>query len=200
MSRAEAALLVTVSGLLLTGCVSMGDSDAQVSPNSATDERGLSTAKGEEVEVVAEESSLPPVGSFDPEAPDFDLFDPCTEISEESLRRAELGPPEEFLTPTAVHKACSFDDYKNSGEFISVVISAITVPLLELPTGFQDVEGGELPGSNWRIMRMAGESERVCQASVQTTKGTVNVELVEPRRTVEAHEICEHGIEILNNI
>lgn len=77
MSRAEAALLVTVSGLLLTGCVSMGDSDAQVSPNSATDERGLSTAKGEEVEVVAEESSLPPVGSFDPEAPDFDLFDPA---------------------------------------------------------------------------------------------------------------------------
>ena len=193
MSRAEAALLVTVSGLLLTGCVSMGDSDAQVSPNSATDERGLSTAKGEEVEVVAEESSLPPVGSFDPEAPDFDLFDPCTEISEESLRRAELGPPEEFLTPTAVH-------YKNSGEFISFVISDITVPLLELPTGFQDVEGGELPGSNWRLMRIAGESERVCQASVQTTKGTVSVELVEPRRTVEAHEICEHGIEILNNI
>ena len=74
MSRAEAALLVTVSGLLLTGCVSMGDSDAQVSPNSATDERGLNTAKGEEVEVVAEESSLPPVGGFDYAAPDFDLL------------------------------------------------------------------------------------------------------------------------------
>ena len=98
MSRAEAALLVTVSGLLLTGCVSMGDSDAQVSPDSATDERGLNTAKGEEVEVVAEESSLPPVGGFDYAAPDFDLFDPCTEISEESRGRAQRGRPELILS------------------------------------------------------------------------------------------------------
>ena len=176
----------------------MGDSGAQSSADSVTDERGLSTTEGEEVEAVAEESSLPPVGSFDPEAPGFDLFDPCTEISEESLQRAELGPPEEFLTPTVVHKACSFDDHSNSGEFVSVIVSAISVPLAEFPNNFQDIEGVELPGSNWRAMRMAGENEGICQTSVQTTEGTISVELVEPTRAVETRAICEHGFEILN--
>ena len=200
MSRAEAALLVTVSGLLLTGCVSMGDSDAQVSPNSATDERGLSTAKGEEVEVVAEESSLPPVGSFDPEAPDFDLFDPCTEISEESLRRAELGRPEEFLTPTKLDMACRFDDYGHSGVFVSVNIVSTVVSLDDLPSNFVDVPGVAVPDRNWKAFRLAGETETTCRAAVQTQQGTIAVDLYEPTGAVSPSEICEHGFDILESL
>ncbi|WP_046453290.1 hypothetical protein [Corynebacterium camporealensis] len=80
---------------------------------------GLATASDEGYGV------LPPLGPFDPTAPDFELFDPCTEIPQEVFDELNLERVEEGLDLESV-KNCTFS--MTDGPFV-MGLSGLAVDL-----------------------------------------------------------------------
>ncbi|WP_284853451.1 DUF3558 family protein [Corynebacterium sp. MSK072] len=72
---------------------------------------------------------LPPPGEFDPADPDFELFDPCTEIPQDRLEAAGIGLPVGDQERKSGYAFCTFkagSNQRNSGVigFTSTLTSA----------------------------------------------------------------------------
>lgn len=200
MKRAKVALLVTLCGLVVASCASRGLSDALVGADSANGQRGLSTDGQSESSTEHVETSLPPVGDFDPNDPDFVLFDPCNEISEASLQRAELGPPKEFLTPTSKHMACSFEDLSGVDGYNNIIVNSADWSPEELNgEAFKAIQGdlGVLDGARIEAFRLSSDEESKCQPAVETVRGTVFLNVIKHSGETKGNEACLHGARIL---
>ena len=203
MKRAKVALLVTLCGLVVASCASRGLSDAHVGADSANGQRGLSTDGRSESSTEHVETSLPPVGDFDPNDPDFVLFDPCNEISEASLQRAELGPPKEFLTPTTKSMACSFEDLSGDDGYVNVIVSASDGHIDQLfghDTEEVDGDFGFIDDRRIRVVRMESDSDSVCQPAVETVSGTVYLVVIDHSYKRATTEVCNHGSTVLKKL
>ena len=116
---------------------------------------------------------LPPLGEFDPAQPGFQVFDPCTEISQDQLQ--DLGL-ERYGNPDIIEagqKGCS---YKSVSEDTVLSISSTFKPFdssnvrpdLVVKSADSELEG---------VLIKRGEvfPEMACTATISTVRGVVTV-------------------------
>ena len=116
---------------------------------------------------------LPPLGEFDPAQPGFQVFDPCTEISQDQLQ--DLGL-ERYGNPDIIEagqKGCS---YKSVSEDTVLSISSTFKPFdssnvrpdLVVKSADSELEG---------VLIQRGEvfPEMACTATISTVRGVVTV-------------------------
>ena len=116
---------------------------------------------------------LPPLGEFDPAQPGFQVFDPCTEISEDQLQ--DLGL-ERYGDPDIIEagqKGCS---YKSVSEETVLSISSTFKPFESSnvrPDLVVNSTDSELSG----VLIQRGEifPEMACTVTISTVRGVVTV-------------------------
>lgn len=131
--------------------------------------------RGEAGATGSEDTSgvLPPLGEFDPAQPGFQVFDPCTEISEDQLQ--DLGL-ERYGDPDIIEagqKGCS---YKSVSEETVLSISSTFKPFESSnvrPDLVVNSTDSELSG----VLIQRGEifPEMACTVTISTVRGVVTV-------------------------
>ena len=118
---------------------------------------------------------LPPPGEFDPADPDFELFDPCTEIPPDRLKAAGIGSPigETRRISGAVICTFEFQDEQPQGGIVGLsgMISSTSFDdslnredsLKETTSKFGDIEDNELFG------------DMFCTVIQETVRGVIRV-------------------------
>lgn len=132
--------------------------------------RGETGATGDE-----DSGALPPPGEFDPADPDFELFDPCTEIPPDRLQAAGIGTPIGKTRKTSGSVICTFefqDDQRRGGVVgLSGMISS---------TPFDDSSNWE-ESSNENSSKFGGIEENelfgdmFCTVIQKTVRGVIRV-------------------------
>ena len=116
---------------------------------------------------------LPPLGEFDPADPNFELFDPCTEITNVQLQQHGLERYEGQSVARSGHKICSF---KRVSEEIVLSIGS-TYKSFDVsrvnPDLVVDNSDEELDG----VVIHRGEvfSDLACSATFSTVRGVVTI-------------------------
>lgn len=139
---------------------------------------------------------LPPFGNFDRTDPDFDLFDPCTEIPEEKLKEAGLGERLEgdFSFPDSKH--CSF--LFNGGDepaVVSLASSELSFKEVEASEGRKEIyRGAKLP-----VVGFENEfgTELYCAIHVETVRGDLSVSFGDQALKAPMPEKCSSAESIL---
>lgn len=135
---------------------------------------------------------LPPPGEFDPADPDFELFDPCTEISPEKLGLKGFSREEDSTGATSGTRSCSFRRIDDNAEFS---ISAQNVPMTEKDLDADYiVKLGRGPESENMLYRSELFTRSSCMSSTNTSRGLVTITFVD--FSGEPEQICKQVNEI----
>ncbi|MFS0182758.1 DUF3558 family protein [Corynebacterium striatum] len=127
------------------------------------------TAKGEGNGV------LPPLGDFDRTDPDFDLFDPCTEIPAEKLAEAGLGRRLErgFNFTDSVMCVFSLVEEQENGGVVGLSSSDVSMSDHELKNGSRVLYESRTTGAIAFESPFGGDNN--CTLSLDTKRGHVSV-------------------------
>lgn len=152
------------------------------------------TAKGEENGV------LPPFGSFDRTDPDFDLFDPCTEIPQQKLEDVGLEKRTARTLRFTDMTSCSFRGQSVSGSeaMISLSSSSSSYDEVEVPLGQSEIyRGRELP-----VIAFENEfgSDLYCSVKVNTVRGMVSVSFGDTKLREDNWENCRQAELVLKKL
>ena len=116
---------------------------------------------------------LPPLGEFDPADPNFELFDPCTEITNVQLQQHGLERYEGQSVARSGHKICSF---KRVSEEIVLSIGS-TYKSFDVSRVNPDlvVDNSDEKLAGVVIHRGEVFSDLACSATFSTVRGVVTV-------------------------
>lgn len=187
--------ILLAAGAILTGCtISIGGETTDAAPESvvpessteSTDENTDVAATGEGTEA---EPVIPPLGEFDSESPEFDQFNPCTEIPESLLFRTGVFGKMENQPYTEDEAICGFDvDPKYGNAMLSLAGN---------DWSFEEYEylSGERSWSEYReaipilIHRDEWFGGIGCSAIVETERGTFDV-MFQSDRDENTYDSC----------
>ena len=151
------------------------DNQGETAHTNGGENAGGAGQPGEAGATGSEDTSgvLPPLGEFDPAQPGFQVFDPCTEISEDQLQ--DLGL-ERYGDPDIIEagqKGCS---YKSVSEETVLSISSTFKPFESSnvrPDLVVNSTDSELSG----VLIQRGEifPEMACTVTISTVRGVVTV-------------------------
>ena len=151
------------------------DNQGETAHTNGGENAGGAGHPGEAGATGSEDTSgvLPPLGEFDPAQPGFQVFDPCTEISEDQLQ--DLGL-ERYGDPDIIEagqKGCS---YKSVSEETVLSISSTFKPFESSnvrPDLVVNSTDSELSG----VLIQRGEifPEMACTVTISTVRGVVTV-------------------------
>ncbi|MDU2586872.1 MAG: hypothetical protein E7C83_07005 [Corynebacterium sp.] len=136
---------------------------------------------------------LPPLGEFDPAQPGFQVFDPCTEISEAQLKERKI---ERFGEPDFVesgHKGCSYKAFPEGTEFS---ITAFREQVDSKPELLVQIKEKQEAG----VVISRGEvfSNSMCRASASTVRGVVTLTVSDFSSNID--QICYRANELFNEL
>lgn len=136
---------------------------------------------------------LPPLGEFDPAQPGFQVFDPCTEISEAQLKERKI---ERFGKPDFVesgHKGCSYKAFPEGTEFS---ITAFREQVDSKPELLVQIKEKQEAG----VVISRGEvfSNSMCRASASTVRGVVTLTVSDFSSNID--QICYRANELFNEL
>lgn len=136
---------------------------------------------------------LPPLGEFDPAQPGFQVFDPCTEISEAQLQERKIerfGEPD-FLE--SGHKGCSYKAFPEGTEFS---ITAFREQVDSKPELLVQIKEEQEAG----VVLSRGEvfSDSMCRASASTVRGVVTITVSDFSSNID--QICYRANELFNDL
>lgn len=135
---------------------------------------------------------LPPPGEFDPADPDFELFDPCTEIPTETLVLKGFSRIEDLTDTTSGTRSCSFQRIDDNAEFsISAQNVPMTVKDLDADYIVKLGRGAENENILYRSELFTRSS---CMSSTNTSRGLVTITFVD--FSGEPEQICKQVNEI----
>ena len=143
---------------------------------------------------------LPPFGNFDRTDPDFDLFDPCTEIPEEKLKEAGLEDRGERRLIFSDMSTCSFFGQSSSGNpaMISIASSTKSYTDVEIPLGKREIyRGNELP-----VVAFEDEFEGdlICTVNINTVRGMISVGFGNTKLQEDNRENCRQAELVLKKL
>ncbi|AMO90880.1 hypothetical protein AWU68_0580 [Corynebacterium simulans] len=143
---------------------------------------------------------LPPFGNFDRTDPDFDLFDPCTEIPEEKLKEAGLEDNGERRLIFSDMSTCSFFGQSSSGNpaMISIASSTKSYTDVEIPLGKREIyRGNELP-----VVAFEDEFEGdlICTVNINTVRGMISVGFGNTKLQEDNRENCRQAELVLKKL
>lgn len=143
---------------------------------------------------------LPPFGNFDRTDPDFDLFDPCTEIPEEKLKEAGLQERIGCDLHFPDMNRCSFHSSTSAadGAMVSLSSSNASYEEVEVPLGRSEIYRGKvLP-----VVAYEEElgSDLVCTVNLKTVRGMVSVGFGDTTLLEDSRQNCWQAEQILNRI
>ncbi|HCG2961533.1 TPA: DUF3558 domain-containing protein [Corynebacterium striatum] len=134
---------------------------------------------------------LPPLGDFDRTDPDFDLFDPCTEIPAEKLAEAGLARRLEGGFNFTDSVMCSFglgDNHEH--QFAIAGLSSSNQSFKEI----EEVNGNKVLFESELFPAVAFENtlggELKCTLNLLTIRGQVSVTFSEPKNLSTMKEKC----------
>lgn len=166
MNRALTTLFGTLSLVLLSGCMSGDDAAA---PQGTTGVAGTaSTQKG-----GMPKSLVAPIvfGSFDANAPDFQLFKPCEEIPAEVYREIGMGEMVSGPSSIGIGQYCGFGFTTDGGDVLDFGSSSDILQDDQAPKGDIKI----LPGvtkEGVKIDRIQYPDDTAdCVTSVMTNRG-----------------------------
>lgn len=118
---------------------------------------------------------LPPLGDFDRTDPDFDLFDPCTEIPAERLAEAGLGRRLEggFNFTDSVMCGFSLVEEQENGGVVGLSSSDVSMSDHELKNGSRVLYKSRTTGAIAFESPLGGDNN--CTLSLDTKRGHVSV-------------------------
>lgn len=136
---------------------------------------------------------LPPLGEFDATQPGFEVFDPCTEITNAQLHEHGL---ERYGEPDFVksgHKGCSFKTVSGNTEFS---ITAFYKKLRVSPELLAEPREKRNDG----VVLSRGEvfSDSMCRASASTTRGVITVTVSD--FSADADTICHRADKLFDEL
>ena len=136
---------------------------------------------------------LPPLGEFDATQPGFEVFDPCTEITNAQLHEHGLvryGEPD-FVK--SGHKGCSFKTVSGNTEFS---ITAFYKKLRVSPELLAEPREKRNDG----VVLSRGEvfSDSMCRASASTTRGVITVTVSD--FSADADRICHRADKLFDEL
>lgn len=157
---------------LLAGC---GDQNAALEQHAEAEV--ASSPETTEVPAFHFESGTLELGDFDPQTLGDDLFDPCTEISEEEFAAAgitrNIGPARGTKAENG-STGCSVEsELPGTSKVILANASSRSWLEREGARSIQEVENSEIPGAFVHFSEISGG--RDCYAQVDTVRGGLTV-------------------------
>ncbi|MCZ9310099.1 DUF3558 family protein [Corynebacterium uberis] len=185
MNRALTTLFGTLSLVLLSGCMSGDDAAA---PQGTTGVAGTaSTPKG-----GMPKSLVAPIvfGSFDAEAPDFQLFKPCEEIPAEVYREIGLGEKQGDNHAIGVSQYCFFRPDPTRGESQVYTVGVDILRRDDAPKGEISVLEGRFH-DNVEVHRtiFPDDQDDSCRLSIWTSRGRLEIQRLDGE-VVSQDQIC----------
>lgn len=183
------AIAITLFTLSLTACTTTG---ADTAPHRG-DEPTTGSADTAPIDVHAP-------ATFDPKDPNFKLFDPCTELSEENFRQAGLGKrSESTVNESTKFKYCSFAFGSERG-FVGqagIASNVAGIPELRKSPVFREMpKPGRTPDSAI-VYTKAGERDDECSVAISTNQGLLDVTVVDFDRRNSLERLCAMSVELL---
>lgn len=187
--------VLIASGAILSGCtLNVGGEPTVVVPDSVDSETSEeSTDENTDVAAAGDgtgaEPVIPTLGEFDSDSPEFDLFNPCTEIPESLLFKTGVIGKMENQPYTDDEAICGFDvDPKYGNAMLSLAGNN---------WGFEEYEylSGERAWSEYReaipilIHRDEWFGGIGCSAIVETERGTFDV-MFQSDRDEQTYDSC----------
>lgn len=171
-----------------------GSGDSGVADATATRSREAQISRDEP---GAGNGVLPPLGEFDRTAPGFQVFDPCTEIPDESLSELRLQMTSEPERETG-YRSCFFSTDLGNGREAAIALGAQHEEMESIralyPTPFLPIDkaGEEIYTVEDTFMK-----DTTCTSYVETTRGVVSVAWTELTSGVSMAEKCEQSRKLL---
>lgn len=159
--------------------------------------RGETGATGDE-----DSGALPPPGEFDPADPDFELFDPCTEIPPDRLEEIGLEPRILDYRKEPGHYFCNFaSNGRNFSEsiLVSAASDSTAIDGLELNEDLrQKDETADIEGIHLFNSELFKDSQ--CNGYLSTSRGTITVGINDVTPQSSAMKRCQLVAELITNL
>ncbi|MEJ5996701.1 DUF3558 domain-containing protein [Corynebacterium sp. H130] len=185
------AIAITLFTLSLTACTTTG---ADTAPHRG-DEPTTGSADTAPIDVHAP-------ATFDPKDPNFKLFDPCTELSEETFRQAGLGKRSRIgSNANDPYFLCGFQTAPEAPFFgsVSVVMNKVNLETVERNRYVisKDVDS-KIPG----VYQYRFDETKIhdCSSVAQTTNGQLEVMIGDLDKIATPNEVCDASLEILEKL
>lgn len=142
---------------------------------------------------------LPPLGEFDPADPNFELFDPCTEIPKEYLQNAGLSEAIEERERQSGFSFCAFESLEGSSGVVIGLTSSRQASIFSATkvSTLSDAEGRSVP-----VMLIESDmfGEMFCTVGVSTSRGIFKVSHSGDQFEDSYQTKCSKAAETLKNI
>lgn len=170
--RPTAAATLTAACLALAGCVSLGDAQQRPSSNRPTSPP-TTNADSTASDPYTLADYFPPLGTPNPEDPNFTKFDPCTEIPAEVFERAGIGDMGEL------HE---IGDYQGCGANVGKIAEAY-IGLTVFEQGKDDIDNKletyemdiEKTHPEVYFLKINNDHADTCHALLDTTRGALRI-------------------------
>lgn len=187
--RVVAGLVALCS--VVTGCAgpSASDSAGSVAPSESV----------AEAPAFHFESGDLVIGPFDPEEVKHNLFDPCTEISDAEFAAAGLvksaEQPDGNLGLEYI-KTCGID----SGDpYLAILLVSNAAPREIIEAGSPNYEVKVSGPPSVFVFGSPNGSEDMCDAAVETERGTLSVSVGSLKNDPDVDELCNQATSILSS-
>lgn len=141
---------------------------------------------------------LPPPGEFDPADPDFELFDPCTEIPPEKLELAGVKAEMESSYRESGWSYCAFNGGKDYQDAVIALESTIRT-IDQVEEGYPENpvrKEVNLPIASYKVEGLIGD---YCSSHLQTTRGTIKLSFIQ-MGSDSVFEDCQNSENIIENL
>lgn len=155
--------------------------------------RGETGATGDE-----DTGALPPPGEFDPADPDFELFDPCTEIPPEKLQSVGVKTQMKSSYRESGWSYCAFNGGKEYQDAVIALESTVKT-IHEVKEGYSVDpvrRGVNLPIVSYKVEGLSGD---YCSSHLQTSRGTLKLSFVQ-MGSDSVFEDCQNSENIIENL
>lgn len=159
--------------------------------------RGETGATGDE-----DSGALPPPGEFDPADPDFDLFDPCTEIAPKRLEEIGLEPKILDYRKESGHYFCNIaSNGRNFSENILVSVASDSTSFEELGLN-EDLRQKDETADSEGIHLFNSElfKESQCNGYLSTSRGTIIIGINDVTSHSSPMKRCQLAADIITNL
>ena len=142
---------------------------------------------------------LPPLGEFDPADPNFELFDPCTEVPDDRLVAAGISPERLSNHREAGWSFCGFRGTNERYAQASIALATKNLSLEQSTRGFSG--GPTLTGESFPLVAFKEEGPlgHYCSAFLETIGGTVKISYSDLQEN-SLETSCENAKRILEDL
>ncbi|MER0078991.1 hypothetical protein ABRP87_03380 [Corynebacterium sp. KPL2830] len=141
---------------------------------------------------------LPPPGEFDPADPDFELFDPCTEVPPEKLEVAGVAAEKKSSYRESGWSYCAFNGGKEYQDAV-IALESTVKSIDEVKEGYSANpvrRGANLPIVSYKVEGLIGN---YCSALFQTSRGTLKLGFMQ-MGSDSVFEDCQNSENIIENL